>query len=104
LIILDITSKEILRGLKPGVRLAEARATRSGGFAKKWLTAYCFSRYKGGASVTPLKNILKDIDVEEDARAVANNMGWLTWSDLFKTVLRGTIAAGQERGCLGPFS
>jgi hypothetical protein len=50
LIILDITSKEILRGLKPGVSLAEARATRSGGFAKKWLTAYWFSRYKGGVS------------------------------------------------------
>jgi hypothetical protein len=102
LIILDITSKEILRGLKPGVRLAEARGTRSGGFAKKWLTAYWFSRYKGGASVTPLKDILKDIDVEADARAVANNMGWLTWSDVFKTVLRGTIAAEQERDYLGP--
>ncbi len=99
LIILDIAPKEILRGLKPGASLADARGStkpKPGGFAAKWLTAYWFSRYKGGASVTPLREVLHDIP-DVDARTVAANMGWLTWSDVFKTVLRATIAAGSDR-------
>lgn len=95
-IILDIAPKEILRRLKPGASLADAKETKRGGFASKWLTAYWFSRYKGGASVTPLKEILTDMPTA-DARMMARNMGWLTWSDVYKVVLRAAIAAGQER-------
>jgi hypothetical protein len=91
LVILDIAPNEKLRSLKPRVSLAEARGTKGRSFAAKWLTAYWFSRYKGGTSVTPLREVVQDIP-DVDARAVAANMGWLTWSDVFKTVLRATIA------------
>ena len=95
-IILDIAPKELLRSLRPGASLADAKETKRAGFASKWLTAYWFTRYKGGGSVTPLKGILQDIPTA-DARAMASNMGWLTWSDVYKTVLRAVIAEGQER-------
>jgi hypothetical protein len=94
LIILDIAPNEILRTLKPpGTTLADARGTKRRGFAAKWLTAYWFRRYKN--VVTPLRSVLHDIP-DVDAHAVAANMGWLTWSDVFKTVLRATIAAGVQ--------
>jgi hypothetical protein len=83
LIILDIAPNEILRTLKPpGTTLADARGTKRRGFAAKWLTAYWFRRYKN--VVTPLRSVLHDIP-DVDAHAVAANMGWLTWSDVFKT-------------------
>lgn len=94
-IILDIAPKEILRGLKPGASLRDAKRKPRGGFASKWLTAYWFSRYRGvRGSVSPLREVLKDIS-GVDAKAVARNMGWLTWSDVFKAVLRAVIASGQ---------
>jgi hypothetical protein len=94
-LILDIAPKEILRSLNPGASLTEAMGTKRGGFSSKWLTAYWFSRYKGGSSVTPLREILKDIP-GSDAKAVANNMGWLVWSDVFKITLRSVVAAGLQ--------
>lgn len=94
-LILDIAPKEILRNLKPGVSLAEAKSTKRGGFASKWITAYWFSRYKGGSSVTPLREVLKDIS-GADARVMSENMGWLVWSDVFKITLRSVIAASLE--------
>jgi hypothetical protein len=94
-IVLDIAPKEILRGLKPGASLSNAKQKPHGGFANKWLTAYWFSRYKGvRGSVSPLREVLRDIS-GIDAEAVAKNMGWLTWSDVFKAVLRALIASGQ---------
>jgi hypothetical protein len=99
-LILDIAPKEILRSLNPGVSLADAKSTKRGGFASKWLTAYWFSRYKGGSSVTPLREVLKDIP-GADARAISKNMGWLVWSDVFKITLRSVMAAGSEAN--GPF-
>jgi len=45
-------------------------------------------------SVSPLREVLKDIS-GVDAKAVARNMGWLTWSDVFKAVLRAVIASRQ---------
>jgi hypothetical protein len=93
--ILDIAPKEILRGLKPGTRLAEAKNAKQGDFASKWLTGYWFSRYKGGSSVTPLREVLKDIP-DADARTMSRNVGWLVWSDIFKITLRSVIAAGLE--------
>ena len=94
-IILDIAPKEILRGLKPRASLSEAKQIPRGGFASKWLTAYWFSRYRGvRGSVSPLRDVLKDIS-GADAKAVVRNMGWLTWSDVFKAVLRAVIASRQ---------
>ncbi|MDQ3080689.1 MAG: hypothetical protein M3R07_00555 [Gemmatimonadota bacterium] len=98
-LILDIAPKEILRGLNPGASLAEATTSRRGGFAGKWLTAYWFARYKGGSSVTPLRTVLKDIPIA-DATAVSRNMGWLVWSDIYKTILRSVIAASVDRNGL----
>jgi hypothetical protein len=91
-LILDIAPKEMLRGLKPGASLADAKDCKGGGFARKWLTAYWFSRYKGGKSVAPLGEILKDIR-DVDARTVSKNMGWLVWTDVFKVTLRAVVAA-----------
>lgn len=94
-IILDIAPKEILRGLKPGASLSDAERKPGGGFSSKWLTAYWFSLYRGvSGSVSPLREVLKDIS-GVDAKAVARNMGWLTWSDVFKAVLRAVIASRQ---------
>lgn len=96
-IILDIAPKEILRGLKPGASLSDAERKSRGGFASKWLTAYWFSRYRGvRGSVSPLRKVLEDIS-GVDAKAVARNMGWLTWSEVFKVVLRSVIASRQLR-------
>jgi hypothetical protein len=62
-------------------------------FHDKWKSAWWFSYYKYGRnnSLKPLKNILKDIPAVNDVRQVAKNMGWLTWTDLFKDLLRGMI-------------
>ena len=94
-LILDIAPKEILRGLSPGASLTAAKSAKRGGFASKWLTAYWFSRYKGSGSVTPLREVLKDIPAA-DANTTSENMGWLVWSDVFKVTLRGVIAAATE--------
>jgi hypothetical protein len=90
-ILLDIAPKEILQGLKPSASQRKPR----GGFASKWLTADCFSLYRGiRGSVSPLREVLKDIP-GVDARVVVRNMGWLTWSDVFKAVLRAVIVSRQ---------
>lgn len=62
------------------------------GFHDKWKSAWLFSYYKSGKnnSLKPLKNALEGIQVR-DVRQVARNMGWLTWADLFKDLLRGMI-------------
>jgi hypothetical protein len=94
-IILDIAPKEILRGLKPGASLSDAKRMARSGFSSKWLTAYWFSRYKGmRGSVSPLREVLDDIS-GADARAIAKNMGWLTWPDVYKVILRAVIASRQ---------
>jgi hypothetical protein len=62
------------------------------GFHDKWKSAWLFSYYKYGRnnSLKPLREILKDIPVK-DIKQVSTNMGWLTWADLFKDLLRGMI-------------
>jgi len=91
LVVLDIAPVESLRTIKPRASLKDAETITGGGFGNKWLTAYWFSRYKGGSSVTPLKNVIADIP-GADAKLMARSMGWLTWSDLFKIVLRASVA------------
>jgi len=66
--------------------------TPAKGFHDKWKSAWFFSYYKYGRnnSLKPLKDELKGVPVK-DVKQVAENMGWLTWADLFKDLLRGMI-------------
>ena len=68
-------------------------AKTKGGFEDKWVSAWQFNYYKFGKdnSLNPLKKALEGIHIPP-VESVAENMGWLTWSDLFKTVLRGMIS------------
>lgn len=92
-IVLDIAPKEQLLALRSRPNLEEAKEKSRAGFASKWQTAYWFSRYRGSpGSTNPLTEILGDIP-DVDVEAVARNMGWLTWSSVFKAVLRGVIAS-----------
>ncbi len=90
-IILDVAPMELLLGLNPRASLAEASQKSGGNFSSKWQTAYWFRRYRGArGGVTPLREVLNDIG-EVDVEAVARNMGWLTWADVYKVVLRAVI-------------
>jgi hypothetical protein len=92
-ILLDLAPGHMLRTLRPGVSLDEATTARGGGFKNKWLTAYWFDRYKSarGGSLTPIRQVLKELP-DADLARVTKNMGWLTWADLFKVVLRAVVA------------
>jgi hypothetical protein len=105
-ILLDIAPLDALRTLAPGVKLEEAMAPRrskkgdfaKSGFAGKWMTAYWFARYKYGhkGSLSPLQKLVNEAGYPElRAKDVAARMGWLTWGDLFKSVLRSTIPRSQ---------
>jgi hypothetical protein len=95
-ILLDLAPIEKLRGMRPGASLEDARKAKASGFGSKWLTAFWFARYKFGwkGSLAPLKNVLADSPAIEGAGAeqIAHNMGWLTWADVFKAVLRAVVA------------
>lgn len=95
-ILLDIAPPKKLRELCPGASLKEAQTARASGFAKKWLTAYWFQRYKRarGGSTKPLADLLAEDPPIHGANVaeVAQHMGWLTWADVFKVVLRAVIA------------
>jgi len=87
-IFLDIAPLEKLSLRKPKSEAEEI----SHKFADKWKSAWWFSYYKNRRRLTPLKGILKDITNNEDElNQVRQNMGWLTWASLFKTVLRAAI-------------
>ncbi len=106
-ILLDIAPRKILRGLKPRPNPSNGQQKPRGGFAGKWQTADSFSLYKGMRGNTgPLCEALKGLS-GVDVNAVANNMGWLTWSDVFKAVLRATVESlqlGSPRGETREFS
>jgi hypothetical protein len=94
-ILLDIAPAECLAQLNPGVSLKEAERKVSG-FGGKWLTSYWFSRYKYGrrGSLKPLKELLLNAKLDADkVSQVADRMGWLTWADVFKVMLRAVIPA-----------
>ena len=73
-------------------RSKTAACAPGAGFHDKWKSAWLFSYYKSGRnnSLKPLKDALEGIQVM-DVRQVAKNMGWLTWADFFKDLLRGMI-------------
>ncbi len=97
LIILDIAPKEILLGLKPRKSVKDQNSKARGGFAGKWMTADSFKNYTQGSrsGVNPLDAIFEGI-AGADVKSIANSMGWLTWSDVYKIVLRGVIASCRE--------
>ena len=79
--------------MNPRASLDTAKGKASG-FGGKWLTAYWFSRYKYGwrGSLRPLEELLRREGLPVGQVAdVANRMAWLTWSDVFKVVLRAVI-------------
>lgn len=88
-ILLDIAPVEMLTRRKNKV---EALAPSKNGFEDKWKSAWLFNYYKFGRnnSMRPLQKALDGINVP-NINSIAENMGWLTWSDLFKVVLRGMI-------------
>lgn len=92
-IVLDIAPAEILRTLKPGASLKDAKTKARGGFPSKWQTAYWFARYKSArGSVNSLSEVFEDMP-KVNIVSVAKNMAWLTWADIYKVVLRAVIAA-----------
>lgn len=60
---------------------------------KKWKSVWWFNRYKNGwrGNLSPLENITNDISTSQSAKSISENMGWLTWFDLFKITMRGMI-------------
>lgn len=93
-IFLDIAPKDKLNMRKS---LIEASDTSKGGYYDKWKSAWWFNYYKNGRnkSLKPLREILKNKTGQQISKQpieqTAKNMGWLTWSDLYKNVLRGVI-------------
>jgi len=64
----------------------------SNGFEEKWKSAWLFKYYKFGRnnSLKPLENVLEGIKTPP-VETIDANMGWLTWSDLYKTILRSLV-------------
>ncbi len=94
-IFLDIAPKKKLIKRKS---IVDASDISKGGFYEKWKSAWWFNYYKEGRnnSLKPLKKILLNKKTGEQINkqpieSVAMNMGWLTWSDLYKNILRGVI-------------
>lgn len=71
----------------------EALAQSSGDFKDKWRSAWIYKYYKHGRnnSLRPLAEALEGINAPS-VESVSKNMGWLSWSDLFKTVLQGSVS------------
>lgn len=92
-ILLDSAPPDCLARLNPGVRLENA-GKKASGFGAKWVTSYWFARYKYGhrGSLTPLKTLLSAKSLNPgQAAQIAKRMGWITWADIFKVVLRAVI-------------
>jgi len=96
-VFLDIAPREKLNR-REKIEIAD---DPKGGYENKWKSAYKFTRYKFGhaGSSSPLQKILEDLDGIDDKAivTVAERMGWLTWSDLYKTVLRGLVSSTSFR-------
>jgi len=62
------------------------------GFDDKYKSAWLFKYYKFGKnkSLKPLEKALEGIKTPP-VDSIANNMGWLTWSDLYKNILRSLV-------------
>ena len=56
---------------------------------KKWKSVFWFNRYKRNPSI--LKKKLSNINSSQSTESICENMGWLTWADLFKITMRSLI-------------
>lgn len=65
----------------------------SKGFGDKWKSAWLFKYYKYGRnnSFKPIQQVLEGINNIPPIQTITENMGWLTWNDLFKSILRGMV-------------
>lgn len=93
-IFLDIAPKEKLN-LRKSKKEAKQPAKK---YHDKWKSAWWFNYYKKGRnkSLKPLREILEGINVQS-LDNVSKNMGWLTWTDLFKTILRGIFKNNEKQ-------
>ncbi len=68
----------------------EVKQSKSSGFRDKWKSAWLFKHYKceKNPGLSPLAKELDGIDIPP-IQSIVDNMGWLTWGDLFKSILRG---------------
>ncbi len=100
-VFLDLAPREQLTQGRPKTDAENPKLT---GYQNKWKSAYWFSRYKHGSRgrMTPLREILSKKNdkngsvlalplTKEKVQQVADRMGWLTWADLFKIVLRAVV-------------
>ena len=103
-VFLDLAPREKLYRRK---KLTVAENRQMTGYHNKWKSAYWFHRYKVYA--TPLREILSKKNdnnesvlalplTKEKVQQVADRMGWLTWADLFKIVLRAVVYAHPRVG------
>jgi len=88
-IFLDIAPCDMLTKRKTK---SEALAPSTNRYDDKWKSAWLFKYYKNGRnnSLKPLENALDGIDTPP-IQSIVDNMGWLTWSDLYKTILRNLV-------------
>ena len=107
-VFLDLAPREQLTQGRPKTDAENPKLT---GYQNKWKSAYWFSRYKHGSRgrMTPLREILSKKNrkngsvlalplTKEKVQQVADRMGWLTWADLFKIVLRAVVYAHPRVG------
>lgn len=89
-VFLDIAPVEVMFQRK---RKKTAVETPGGGYKDKWRSAWLFKYYKQGRnnSLRPLTEVLEGIKAPP-VQTVAKNMGWLTWSDLYKCTMRAVLA------------
>jgi len=90
-IFLDIAPRDILYAFSDEKKSKEKAMSPP---KKKWKSVWWFNWYKNGwrSSLKPLENILVGIDHRfQTVESVSKNMGWLTWSDLFKITMRGML-------------
>ncbi len=76
--------------------LAKERAlSRGSGYKDKWKTAWWFNYYKFGRnnSMRPIRDVFTGLE-NVDTGEIARNMGWITWTDIFKTVLQTVVTCG----------
>ena len=92
-ILLDLAPIDKMNQMRPK-NVKKPKEAKGSGFGAKWQTSWWFAYYNYGrnGSLRPLRTILTDAPAAGiSAEKVAANMGWLTWADVFKTVLRAVI-------------
>lgn len=88
-VFLDIAPAEIMFQRK---KKTEAVEGQGGGYKDKWRSAWLFNHYKQGRnnSLRPLAEALDGVE-SPPVEMVAKHMGWLTWADLFKCIMRAAL-------------